>query len=235
MRPESKNKLLAKMAGPILERLEPHLEIVQLPVRLHVVQAHRPIEHIYFPVTGQISAIVRTVPSVAIEVGMIGFEGMTDLVPGGRSPIDLIVQVPGVAARIAVAPMMRAAQSEPMLAELIWRYQRAYLAQVSYTALSHGCYTVNERLARWLLMVQDRTGDADIPLVHEFFSWMLGVRRAGVSQALGDLQASGAILTRRGVIVIRDRNALIERANGSYGHAEAEYAKLIDAWRPESN
>lgn len=232
MRPESKNKLLAKMAGPVLERLEPHLEIVQLPVRQQVVQAHRPIEHIYFPMTGQISAIVRAAPSAAIEVGMIGFEGMTDLVPGGRSPIDLIVQVPGVAARVPIDAMMSAARSEQTVAELVWRYQRAYLSQVSYTALSHGCYTVNERLARWLLMVHDRTGDADIPLVHEFFSWMLGVRRAGVSQALGDLQAAGAILTGRGVIKIQDRNILVDRANGSYGHAEAEYARLIDAWTP---
>lgn len=226
-----RNKLLRKFPESSITTLRDHLEPVDLVVRQVVVQANRPIRYVYFPETGQISAIVRAVPE-SIEVGMIGFEGMTEFAPGGRSPIELVIQVPGKALRIPFKTMMQATLEDRVLAELIWRYQRSYLAQISYTALSHGCYTVNERLARWLLMVHDRALDAEIPLVHEFFSWMLAVRRAGVSEALGQLQASGAILTRRGRITILDRDALIEIAGGSYGQAEAEYARLIDGWIP---
>lgn len=227
-----RNKLLQKIPATLMEQISDHIEPFDLVLRDVVVRANRQIEHIYFPETGQISAIVKAATAGAIEVGMIGFEGMSDLAPGGRSPIELVVQVPGRALRMPFAVMMNFARREPVVAELIWRYQRFYLSQVSYTALSHGCYTIDERLARWLLMLHDRVGSDEIPLVHEFLSWMLGVRRAGVSQSLGALQAHGAISTGRGRIRIVDREILTRLAAGSYGQAEAEYARLIDHWTP---
>ncbi len=99
--------------------------------------------------------------------------------------------------------------------------------QVAHTALSHGSYTLEERLARWLLMCHDRLDGYDLPLVHEFLSMMLGVRRSGVTIAIQTLEGTGAIKGTRGHIVVRDRDKLEETANGSYGVPEAEYEKII--------
>jgi hypothetical protein len=99
--------------------------------------------------------------------------------------------------------------------------------QVAYTALSHGSYTIEERLARWLLMCHDRVDGDDLPLVHEFLSMMLGVRRPGVTIAVQTLEATGIIKAKRGHIIVQDRARLEEVAGGSYGVPEAEYRRLF--------
>jgi hypothetical protein len=109
------------------------------------------------------------------------------------------------------------------------KHQQAFTAQVAYTALSHGAFNVRQRLSRFLLMADDRAGQRDLPLVHGFFSWMLAVRRAGVSECLKMLAAEGAVETRRGKVRIVDREKLIEIAQGSYGLAEAEYERIFAA------
>jgi len=106
------------------------------------------------------------------------------------------------------------------------RYQQWMTIQVAHTALSHGSFTIAERLARWLLMSQDRTGST-LPLVHEFLAMMLAVRRAGVTEALHILEGEGAIRASRGRIEIRNRDLLIELAQGGYGAPEAAYEHLI--------
>jgi CRP-like cAMP-binding protein len=107
------------------------------------------------------------------------------------------------------------------------RYVEAFQVQVAHTALSHGSYTIEERLARWLLMCHDRLDGDDLPLVHEFLALMLGVRRSGVTLALQILEGAGVIHAKRGLITVHDRAKLQEIAGGSYGVPEVEYRRLI--------
>ncbi|MBX9758785.1 MAG: helix-turn-helix domain-containing protein [Beijerinckiaceae bacterium] len=232
MQERLKNRLLRKLPPSTFSALAAHLEPVELVLRQVVGQARRSVDHVYFPDTGQVSLLAKATPREVIEVGMVGFEGMTEFVPEGSSPLESIVQVPGSAHRIRSDVLLNLRREHPVLSELIFRYQRCFEVQIAFTALSHGSYSLSERLARWLLMVHDRLEDDNIPLVQEFFSWMLAVRRAGISEAIRALQAEGCIATRRGVVTILSRDQLIEIAAGSFGQAEAEYKRLIVDWSP---
>jgi len=106
------------------------------------------------------------------------------------------------------------------------RYARAFSIQVATTALANGRARLDERLARWLLMVQDRSGTT-FPITHEFISVMLGVRRPGVTLAIQILEGNGLIEARRGVVTIVDRDGLIKLSNGAYGVAEKHYERLL--------
>ena len=220
------NKLIKKFPRAEFDRLAGSFERVELKFRAHVVQPNYPITHIYFPESGQCSVLAKVPQSEPIEVGLFGREGMSDMVPAGRTPLETICQVPGQAHRIDRELFTDAVKNNPELSDLVLRYDNYMTLLLSYTALSHGSFTVEERLARWLLMLQDRVGD-EIPLVHEFFSWMLAVRRSGVTDALKSLRSHGCIQTGRGKITILDRETLIELASGSYGPAEAEYERLL--------
>ncbi len=227
LQPEFRNLLIQKFSPQDFSRLRPHFERVSLKIRETPVQANRPISHVYFPESGQYSMILKVPNSEPIEVGMFGVEGMSDMVPDQRTPIDTVVQLASEAHRIDAKLFSAAVLESKELADLTARYHRATLAQLAYTALSHGGFTVPERLARWLLMVHDRTEGDEIPLVQDFFSWMLAVRRAGVSDAFKELRSRGAVDTKRGSVIILDRDALVELASGSYGPAEAEYKRLL--------
>jgi hypothetical protein len=111
------------------------------------------------------------------------------------------------------------------------RYVHVFDVQVAHTALSHGSYGLEARLARWLLMCHDRLDGNDLPLVHEFLALMLGVRRAGVTETMHLLEGVHAIKATRGLITVLDRDKLEEAAGESYGVPEAELEKLIGPFR----
>ncbi|MDB5570734.1 MAG: transcriptional regulator, Crp/Fnr family [Hyphomicrobiales bacterium] len=215
------------MTAQDFARVKDSLQPAPLQVRDYVVQANRPVTHIYFPEDGQLSVLVKVAGSEPIEVGMVGREGMSDMAPAERTPLDTMCQIAGHAHRIERETFMAAVRASAELSDLVLRYENFMLLQLSYTALSHGSFTLEERLARWLLMVHDRVDTDEIALVHDFFSWMLAVRRAGVTEAFKSLRANGCIEVGRGKITIVDRAALIELSSGSYGPAEAEYERLV--------
>ncbi len=158
---------------------------------------------------------------------MIGREGMTDIISTGRAPMRAIVQASGEAYRIDATIFASAVSESPSLAGLLLRYQLYLLTQVAYTALSHGSFTVPQRLARWLLMAHDRVDGDEIEVVHDFMAWMLGVRRAGITEAISQFKANGCIDAKRGKIIVLSRELLEEKAAGSYGRPEAEYQRAF--------
>jgi CRP-like cAMP-binding protein len=115
----------------------------------------------------------------------------------------------------------------PGLHTLFLRYVRVFMLQTTYTAVACGRSEAVERLARWLLMTHDRLDGDDLPLVHEFLSLMLGVRRESVTLALHRLEGAGAIVASRGNIKVRDRQILKDCAGPIYGVPEAEYERLL--------
>ena len=192
------NQLLTALSDEDFAPLEAHLEPIELKVRGSVDQANQPIRHIVFPLSGIVSLIAHE-GEYQLEVGIVGREGMTGapLVLGvDKSPQESFVQVAGEGVRISVAAFKRALAQRPTLRAPLLLYVHALLQQTAQTALANGRCTIEERLARWLLMVQDRIGGNDVPLQQ--------------------LEGDGAIRNVRGLITIRDRHKLEDLAGGAY-------------------
>jgi CRP-like cAMP-binding protein len=227
---QSANRLLRALAPADLALLEPHLEPVSLKRGDVMIRPNERIEYTYFPVDCIGSVVAITPEGRRIEVGIFGRDGMSGtsvLLGSDRSPHETFVQVAGAALRIDTEKLIDATRQSQSLHQLLLRYVETFQVQVAHTALSHGSYTIEERLARWLLMCYDRLDGDDLPLVHEFLALMLGVRRSGVTLALQILEGAGVIHAKRGVITVWDRAKLEEIAGGSYGVPEAEYRRLI--------
>jgi CRP-like cAMP-binding protein len=225
-----RNKLLRSLSEDDLALLQPHLEELQMERSDVMIEPNKPIELVYFP-EDCIGSIVATASDHRrIEVGIFGRDGMssTSLLHGiDTTPHEVFTQLPGSALRMEADALRHAIGQSPSLHQHLLRYVETFQVQVAYTALSHGSFTIEERLARWLLMCHDRIDGDDLPLVHEFLSIMLGVRRSGVTIALQTLEGTGTIEAARGHIIIQDRERLEEAANGSYGVPEAEYRRLF--------
>jgi CRP-like cAMP-binding protein len=150
---------------------------------------------------------------------MIGREGMTGLsiVFGkDRSQHETYIQAAGNGQRISASNLRTALQQGSDLLPAFLSYAHTFLMQASETALANGRSNIEQRLARWLLMAHDRLDGEELPLTQEFLSIMLGVRRAGVTSAVQELERQGLIATKRGGIKLLDREALAECAGGTY-------------------
>lgn len=217
-----KNRILAGLSADDLALLRPDLEPIELPLRFVLEAPNTPISHGYFIEYG-LASIVAVNNHKRLEVGLIGCEGLTGLpivLGNDRSPHETFMQVPGNGLRIAADKLRAATARSRSFERVLLRFAHAFINQTANTALSNGTATLEERLARWLLMANDRlTGDG-VPLTHEFLSLMLGVRRAGVTVALHYLEHRGLIALSRKQIVITDRKGLKAAANGTYHQPE---------------
>ncbi len=194
-----------------------------------LMQAGEPIAHVYFVDQGIVSVLAENTQE-RIEVGMVGPEGLVGLpvVLGvSRSVHVLLVQAEGEALRIPAAELRAAMDRSSSMRALLARYVHYFTVLVSQTAYANANFGLESRLARWILMTQDRLKLDELPLTHEFMSMMLGVRRPGVTIATQVLEGNGLIRARRGRITVLDRERLIELAENSYGLPEAEYADVI--------
>jgi CRP-like cAMP-binding protein len=226
----NRNTLLLKMCSADLALLQPHLKNVSLGLKAHLETAGSPIETVYFFESGLGSVVGELRPGIEAEIGIIGCEGMTGsaLIMGDdRSPHDCYVQLEARASGIDVAAFTMALSTSPTLRTFLLRYVHCFHLQASFTALANARMNIVDRLSRWLVMCDDRVEGNRLSITHDFLSIMLGVRRPGVTIALQTLEGQGLIRSNRGEVVILDRTRLIALADGSYGKAEAEYARLI--------
>jgi CRP-like cAMP-binding protein len=224
------NRLLAGLSPTDSTLLQPHLSPVDLPMRRQLELRNRPIEYVYFPDSGLASMVISVGAQHSVEVGIIGSEGMTGLpilLGTDRGTHETFVQTAGQGRRIAAEALNAAMDKSMTLRRYLLNYAHVMTTQMAFTALSNARFKIEERLARWLLMAEDRSQSDTIHLTHEFLAVMLGSRRAGVTHALNEFQKRGVIQTKRGVIQIVDRGALEEAANGSYGVPESEYRRLF--------
>lgn len=212
--------------------LQPNLELVNLKLRQRLEAPHQAIPYVVFPENGVISVVARGSGNDHIEVGLIGREGMTGLaviMGTDRSPNDTYVQIKGNGWRIAADALIRGMQKSSSMVRSFQLFVHVFLTQASHTALANGRATIEERLSRWLLMAHDRVEDAKLPLTHEFLATMLGVRRAGVTTAVGALVAQGFIASGRGTITILDYQGLLKKTNGYFGAPEREHRRVFGA------
>jgi CRP-like cAMP-binding protein len=230
----SRNRLLSALPEQEFEELRPKLRRVDLALRQVLEEPNEPIRHVYFPDPSVSSVIAITPQNERLEVGLFGSEGMSGLaVLNGTdsSPHQTFIQVPGQAIRIEADDLRAALGKSPSLLRLLFLYSQAQTVQIAYTALANGRFTIDERLARWLLMCHDRIDGQEFPITHEFLALMLGIRRAGVTNALQTLETSGVIKAGRGRIEILDRDELRAGAGDCYGVPEAEYERLIGSFK----
>jgi CRP-like cAMP-binding protein len=215
----SANRILASLKRKDFALLEPHLEPVDLPVRTSLEARRQRIDAVYFIESGFASVVADGSDKPGIEVGIIGREGMTgvEIVLGGdRAQHETYIQIAGTGQRMSAARLREADAQIPSFHRAMLDYVRAFLAQTTTTALANGRSKIDERLARWLLLAQDRVDGDELHLTHEFLSLMLGTHRPGVTVALQTLEDEGLIVSRRGRIKILDRAGLLTRSNGSY-------------------
>jgi CRP-like cAMP-binding protein len=225
-----RNRLLQAMSEDDFARLEPHLEPVSLSVKDRLVEPNQPIEHVHFLEEGLASVVAISPDNERLEVGHIGREGMTGepvILTVDQTPHQTFIQVAGSGLRMRAEALSGAMEASPSLKSLLLRWVQVLMIQTAQSALANGRYTIQERLARWMLMCHDRLDGDDLPLTHEFLSLMLGVRRSGVTEALHVLEGVKIVRTSRGRIHVLDREKLEEIAGDCYGLPEAEYAKLI--------
>ena len=224
-----KNELLRRLNPDDLEILQPHLEPCTLDLKMNLEKAASEITAVYFLENGIGSVVARSLGKEA-EVGLVGMEGMTGaaLVMGADyAAHDCFVQLPGNAFRIGAEPFKAALANSPTLRLVLLRYVQYLHIQTSYTALINARASIEERLARWLLMCDDRVQGNRLAITHEFLAIMLGTRRPGVTIGLQVLEGRGLIHSRRGEVHIRDRSGLAASANGTYGPPEEDYVRLL--------
>ena len=225
--------MLAALTAEDFDRLAPHLSATRLGLRRSLEDANKPIKQIFFPDEGIVSVVAASTRDRQSEVGLIGREGMTgiNVVMGNdRSPHLSYVQVAGRGQSMKADALRHAMQESPAIRICFLHFAQAFMVQAAHTAVANGRGKLEERLARWLLMVHDRLKGNELPLTHEFIALMLNVRRAGVTEALQGLTRKGLVSAKRGRIMVKDRAGLLARANGLYGIPESEYLRLT-GWK----
>lgn len=224
-----RNRVLASLNPSSFRQLAPHLTRVSLGRRAVLQDHYHRIDHVHFIERGVASLYARTRADGPVEVALVGpfgFVGVTALLGNSRSPHRCLMQVQGEALRIGVPDLLDAMQALPAIRQHLLAYVHALLVQYAQAALCNGRHDVEQRLCRWLLHAADRLDDAVIPITHDMLSMNLGVRRAGVTGLLGQLQRSGAIAMGRATCEIIDREALERRTCECFGIISAEFRHL---------
>jgi CRP-like cAMP-binding protein len=225
------NGLLTCLKTSDRDLLAPRLERVKLGLRQPLEFTNRQIGAAYFIEQGIVSVVtIGGGHRPQSEVGLVGREGMTGLaivLGQERSAHDAFVQAEGTAQRIAAEDLQNALQESRTLLATLLRYAYVWSMTLAQTALANARGSLEERLARWLLMAHDRSDGDEIHLTHEFLSLMLGTRRAGVTTALNAFDTRGWIDHARGRVTIVHRRGLEQLASGFYGIPETEYGGLI--------
>jgi CRP-like cAMP-binding protein len=185
---------------------------------------------VYFPVDSTISLVTPIDGKPVLEVGMVGREGMVgaELILGVQTtPLHSVVQGAGRAWSIGALPFRRELARSPALRLCLNRYLYVLLSQFAVSAACLRFHLIGPRLARWLLMTQDRAHSNSFHVTHEFLAYMLGVRRVGITAAAGDLQRAGLIEYRRGDLIVVNRRGLEAAACGCYAANRKTYADLL--------
>jgi len=207
----TQNTILLRLPGVERNLLLPTLEFVQLPARTVLTEMGKPIEFAYFLNSGVASIITVMSDGKSVEVGLTGKEGFIGLpliVGYATSPTRAVIQIEGSGFKISARDFKSALRTCPKLEKSLQRYSQELAIQAVQIAACNRLHEVGHRLARWLLMSQDRVGESSFLLTQEFISHMLGTRRASVTVAARDLQTAGLITYRRGQVTIENRAGL---------------------------
>ena len=234
--PPPANVLLSALPPAEMSRLHPLLTRVRWVNGQGLHEANERIEQVFFVEQGFASVVAHTDNgSSGVEVGLIGREGMVGypvlLSPQAASYNRAMVQTPGGALRMSATALRGNLDGLPVLRRMLSDALQVFMAQVAQTAACNSQHSLSQRLARWLLLAHDRVDRDELALTQDFLGTMLAVRRAGVTNALGALQAAGLVDQRRGRVTIRDRPGLEAAACGCYERVKA-FTTTVAAQNP---
>lgn len=224
------NQILAALPDEEYQRLIPNLEVVALTQMQMLYDIGEKIEYVYFPHQALVSFLSLLEDGSTTEVGVIGKDGMVGLPVcwGGNSTnIQAIVEVPGYAMRMKAEQLKTEFDRGGALQRLLLLYTQALFSQVSQSAACNRHHKIEQRLARWLLTVQEQIQSDELLLTQEFISQMLGIRRSGVTVAATSLQQAGMIRYSRGKITVLNREKLKSTACECYGVIKNEFSRLL--------
>jgi CRP-like cAMP-binding protein len=213
------NLILLALSNSDYSTLRPHLEYVSLPNHLVLHEAGKTLIFAYFLNRGLISLVVVMKDGKTAEAGIVGIEGFTGTLAAAgvnRSPLQAVVQITGDGFRVEVGALQETLRSAPQIQSLLNRYAAILGIQVAQTAACNRLHDMEQRLARWLLMTQDRVGSGSLPITHDFLAMMLGTDRPSVSLAAGALQKKKRIEYTRGAVKIVNRKKLEDSACECY-------------------
>jgi len=213
------NSLLAALPVKECQSLLARLEPITLSSGEVLYRPGEPIRHVYFPTDTMVSLLTSAEGHEALEVGMVGREGMLGIplaLGVNESPMQAVVQGAGQALRMTSAHFRKEFRQSPQLQQEVYRYIYDLMIQMTQTAACNRFHRVEARLARWLLMTRDRVRSNQFHLTQDLLSNMLGVRRVGVTKAAGDLRLRKLISYNRGEISILDGDGLEEAACQCY-------------------
>ncbi|WP_309682449.1 Crp/Fnr family transcriptional regulator [Polaromonas sp.] len=224
------NHLIELLPGKDRLHLLAQCEPVELILAEVLCNAGEPTLHVYFPTEGFISLVATVAGSPGVELGMVGSEGMlgAEMVLGvATSPLHALVQGQGTAWRISARAFRGELGRSASLRRQLNRYLYVVMAQQASSATCLRFHLVNQRLARWLLMSQDRAHSASFHVTQEFLAYMLGIRRVGITSAASALQRQGLIEYHRGEMTVLDRGGLEAVACSCYAADQQAYAELL--------
>ena len=215
---------LGETACPELARWIPHLEPVELRCGQVLCESGVTPDYAYFPTTAIISLVYLTQDGASAEIAVVGNDGVVGIsifMGGIATPNRAVVQSAGRGYRLRAQAVKDEALCAGPVLKVLLGYAQTLIAQVAQTAACNSQHSLSQRLARWLLLAHDRMDGDELALTQEFLGIMLAVRRAGVTNALGLLQAVAVIDQRRGRVIVRDRPGLEAAACGCYGRVQA--------------
>ncbi len=206
------NRLLDSLKDKDREKLFRHLQAVTLIKGETIYHQDEPIQSVYFPSSGLVSVITTAQSGESVEVGMVGYEGLTGIAAilgdGIAHNRCAVVQIESNGMMIKAETLRQEMKESKQLQEVLLRYAQAYLTFVSQSAFCQCFHHIEERLARWLLECQFRVKSDEFHMTHEYIAQLIGVRRAGLTEAMVSLKEKGVITHHRGTVKITDNEKL---------------------------
>ena len=229
------NRLLAALPPDEYEEVLPALEPVPLKPGMALYESGDPQPYLYFPESGLVSLLYVLEDGGSTELAVTGSEGVVGVslfMGGGTTPSRAVVQIPGYGWRMRAGPMQRSIARGGALQPLLLRFTQALITQMTQVAVCNRHHSVDQQVCRWLLFALDRRPSNEIPMTQERIAHLLGVRREGVTEAAGRLQAAGVIEYSRGRIKVLERAQLESTVCECYAVVKREYDRLQPALRP---
>jgi CRP-like cAMP-binding protein len=224
------NRLLAVLPQASYDALLPFLEPAPLPLGMAVYESGGTQGYVYFPTSAIVSLLYVLEDGASAEIAITGNEGLVGIalfMGGETTPSRAVVQSAGDGYRLRASVMKKEFETDPDLQHLLLRYTQALITQMAQTAVCNRHHSVDQQLCRWLLLSLDRLPTNELVMTQELIANMLGVRREGVTEAAGRLQAAGLINYRRGHITVLDRARLEARVCECYAVVKKEYDRLL--------
>ena len=224
------NRILCNLDDDAFEALRPYLMPIELKRAATIQNANARLEHVYFIESGCVSRVARTQNDGLVEVAIVGNSGFVGIgfALGTMTSVHrTMVLMPGWALRIEVKELQKVIEGRPAIREVLLRYVQSLIVQKSQMSLCNARHELDQRLARWMLLANERLEDDSVPVTQDLLAMMLGVRQPSISFALASFEAEGLISRSRGTILIVNRDALKRRACECFGIIQQVYNRLL--------